>query len=207
MTTIDQLGTIAIWFFFGSILLILAILIGLLYIGYRVTTTRGSLCPYCKKPLMLGIDLPKSMAIYVEEFMKTLPQQENPPIDFTKAAICNDTGQIFTDCVGRGEIIRLDWDFLAKRYKGNWVSWGSLPEVTKAMIRLCHRSPDGFQFEHSSPKAAPREVDAFYGSVRPGPLYVDVATKTFLGWQRVPGTYFEVLVVKKPDYDTIDETL
>jgi len=34
-----------------------------------------------------------------------------------------------------------------------------------------------------------------------------LSSNTFLGWQVVPGTYFEVLVVKKPDFESIDEIL
>lgn len=156
---------------------------------------------------MLGVDFPKSLTRQVEEFLKGLPQPENGPFDINYAAICRDTKRIFPNAVTRGEVIRLNWDFLDKRYRGNWVSWGSLSEMQQGMIKLHHRSVEGFQLEKSCPNRKPEDIESWYAILRPGPLYVDVATKILLGWQRVPGTDFEVLVVKKPDYDSIDEVL
>lgn len=207
MTNIENMGQQAIGLLFISIILLIVLFGALMWFGWWVTVRRGAVSPYTKKPMMLGVDLPKSIALAVEEFMKSLPQPENSPFDCTKAAICRDTGRIFPDAVKRGEIIRLGWEFLQNRYPGTWVSWGSLSETEKGVIRLCHRSLRGFQMENSCPRRNPQEIDSYYASLRPGPLYIHVAKKTFLGWKVVPGTYFEVLVVQKPDYETIEDTL
>jgi hypothetical protein len=207
MNNIESLGYKSILFLYVSIILIFAIFAFLLWFGWWVSQKRGSMSPYSKKPMMYGVDLPKSIGRQVEEYLKSLPQPENPPFDCDKAAICRETGRIFPNAVLRGEIIMLKWDFLKKRYPGNWVSWGSLTELQKGMIRLSQYSLDDYQTKTSSPRPMPQDVDQFYAYTKPGPLYVDITSKILLGWQVVPGTYFEVLVVQKPQYQTIDETL
>jgi hypothetical protein len=205
--TIETLGNQAIWMLFLSVFLFVLILCFLLWFGRWVSKNRGSVCPYTKKPMMLGVDLPVSFARQVEEFMKSQPQPENEPFDCCKSAICRETGRIFPNAIKRGEIIWLDWSFLEKRFPGNWVSWGSLPLDKQGVIKLCHTSLDGFQTEKSAPQQLPEHIGQDYIYTKPGPLYVDVAKKTLLGWKCVPGTYLEVLIVQKPQYDSIDETI
>ena len=205
--SIEALGQEAIWMILLSFLFVIALLCGLLWLGWWVTKTRGSLSPYSKQPMMLGVDLATSIARQIEEFLKSLPQPDNPPFDMTSAAICRETGRIFPDVVRRGEIIHLNWQFLNTRFRGNWVSWGSIDKTKQAMIRLCHHSLDGFQIENSCPNSLPQDITPTYAFTKPGPLYVDVTKKILLGWQQVPGTYFEVLVVKRPDFESIDEPI
>jgi hypothetical protein len=207
MPQIETLGEQAVALFILSIVFIIALMCLLLWFGWWVTKTRGSLSPYSKKPMILGVDLPISIGRLIEGYIQGLPQPENQPFDYTKAAVCRETRRIFPNAVKRGEIIRLGWDFLQERQRGAWVSWGSLPEQLKGVIRLCHKSLAGFQTEISSPNRMPQAIDQYYAYTQPGPLYVDVATKTLLGWKIVPGTDFEVLVVQKPDYESIDDTL
>lgn len=156
---------------------------------------------------MLGVDLPFSIKRQIEEFVKSLPQPENKPFDMTKAAICRETGRIIRDCVVRGEIVRLGSRFLRDRYPGNWVSWGSLSEEKRGLIKLHHREIFGYQMEHSTKNRDPEQMEQYYAVMKPGPLYVDVTTNILLGWQIVPGTNFEVLVIKNPDFESIDEIL
>jgi hypothetical protein len=92
----------------------------------------------------------------------------------------------------------VDWTFLQKRYPGHWVSWGSLSKEQQEAIRDVHESLGKFQTQESSPTPAPRAVEPEYAYTKPGPLYVDLETKILLGWQVVPGTDFEVLIVQKP---------
>lgn len=206
-TNVENLGQEAIYILFASFVVVLAVLGFLLWYGWYITKKRGSVSPYTKRPMMLGVDVPASIVSRIDAFMKDLPQPENPPFDMKKAAVCRETQRIFPDCVSRGEIISLNWSFLQKRYLGNWVSWGSLPADTQAMIKLCHKDISGFQTQVSSPSPNPQSIDMFFIEQKPGPLYVDVMKKVLLGWKIVPGTYFEVLVVKKPDFESIDETL
>lgn len=207
MDTIQSSGSFIIGLFVAALVLIVVMMVGLMLFSRRMSMRRGAVSPYSHMPMMLGVDLSFSMAHYVEEFLKGQPQPENPPFDMKKAAICQETGRIFPDVVNRGEVIALDWSFLKRRYPGNWVSWGSLPEVPRAMIKMCHRSVERFQMNESCPELRPEAIDRYHAFLKPGPLYVDVATKTLMGWQNVPGTPFEVLVVKKPDYESIDEMI
>jgi len=206
MPNIESMGGQAIALFFCAIILIVCLMGGLLLFSWWISRTRGSLSPYSKKPMMLGVDLPFSIARYIEEYVKTL-SPENKPFDCSKAAICRETGRIFPNAVKKGEIIRLGWDFLNECCPGNWVSWGSVPEAQRAMIALCHLSLDGYQTEVSSKERLPKNIDMYHALARPGPLYVDVLSKMLLGWKQVPGTTFEILVIQKPEYESIDERL
>lgn len=205
--SIETLGHQTIWMLFLSVFLFVVLLCFLLWFGWWISKTRGSVCPYTKKPLMLGVDLPISFARQVEEFLKSLPQPENEPFDCMKAAICRETGRIFPNAIKRAEIIWLDWSFLQKRYPGNWVSWGSLNPAQQGVIKLCHTSMEGYQTEKSAPQPKPENIGQDFVYAKPGPLYVDVAKKILLGWKCVPGTYLEVLVVQKPQFESIDETI
>ena len=205
--SIEGLGQGAIFIIFFSMFCVLLAMGGLLFFGWWVTQKRGSLSPFSKRPMMLGIDLPFSIRRQIEEYIKSLPQPENQPIDISKAAICRETSRIIKDAVFRGEIIRLGPRFMNDRYPGNWVSWGSLSQQQQGIVKLHHREVSGYQMEHSSRNRRPQEAEQYYAVMKPGPLYVDVSTNTFLGWQAVPGTYFEVMVIKKPDFESIDEIL
>jgi hypothetical protein len=44
----------------------------------------------------------------------------------------------------------------------------------------------------------PTLIEAKYAFTKPGPLYVDISTNVLVGWQIVPDTELEVLVVQKP---------
>src|SRR6185295_10132738 len=112
MPDIQSLGQEAIVLFFASIVFICVMMVGLLWFGWWVARTRGSLSPYTKQPLMLGVDLPVSIGHHIEEYVKSLQQPENKPFEYSKAAICRSTGRIFPNAVKRGEMIQLDWSFL-----------------------------------------------------------------------------------------------
>ncbi len=157
--------------------------------------------------MRLGIDIAQSIQDYVNQFLIEESSPDNPLIDFTTAAICSETGRIFTNCVtNRGQIL-ISWDFLQKRLPGTYVSWGILSEHEKAVIRLLHAAVDGFQVDHSSKKIYPSSVEPEFALLSPGPLYIDRRTKILIGWKKVHGTHFEVLFVQRPLYQSIDDTL
>jgi len=204
---IESLGQSAIFVLLFAFFLVLLMLSGLLWFGWWVSNKRGSVSPYTKKPMALGIDVVPSIRHFVNDFLLSHPQPDNPEIDFDTCAICEETGRIFPDCVTRGELVRLDWTFINKRFPGNFVSWGSLSELEQGTLRMCHESLAGYQTEISSVFSRPSEVDSYYALMKPGPLLVDRQTKILLGWKEVPGTQFEVLIVQRPIYESIDETL
>lgn len=193
------------------LLITLACLFGVLliflFLGIRREVKRGNTCPYCSSVLQFGIDVALSIQQHVNDFMGTFPEADNPLIDFSKAAICPTTGRIFTNCVVRGKTISLDWSFLNKRCSGVFVSWGALPEDEKGIMRLIHLSFAGYQTEKSSTIIRPDRCEKDISLLSPGPLYVDRKSKILLGWVRVPGTDFEVLIVRRPQFQSIEETL
>src|SRR5262245_61723407 len=120
MPDVESLAHSASSILFLSVFLVLGVLGGLLWSGWCLSKTRGSLSPYTKKPLILGVDVAPSIRKYVETFLLSHSQPENTPFDFARAAFCERTGRIFPECVNKGEIIKLKWDFLRKRYPGNY---------------------------------------------------------------------------------------
>ncbi len=207
MNDIESLGEGLVFVLISSFLLVMAAMMGLLWFGWWVSRKHGSVSPYSKKPMTLGIDIVPSIRTYVNDFILSHSQPENNPIDFDHAAICPETGRVFPNSVVRGSFVRLDWTFLQKFYPGKYVSWGSLNELEQATIRLCHEDMVGYQTETSCPMSLPQEIDDHFAHTSPGPLYVDRARKILLGWKEVPGTEFEVLIIQLPIYDSIDETL
>ena len=154
--------------------------------------------PYTKLPLRPATSLSYFAAERVLLFMDSFHDYENRIFRLNKAAFCRETGRIFIDCVRWTGRIEVGWDFIAKRYPGQYVSWGSLSPAQQLIVRKAHASLLGFQTEHSSPVASPRAVESEYAFARPGPLYVDFSSKVLVGWQSVPETNLEVLIVQKP---------
>lgn len=156
------------------------------------------LSPYTKTPLRRGSTLSYSSMVKVLRTLYDLQQFDNRIFQFRKAAFCRETERIFQDCVTWYDAIRVDWNFLEKRYPGNWVSWGSLADDQKAEIYYAHDSLQGFQVEFSSTNPSPRQVEPQFCYMKPGPLYVDIDTKVLLGWKLIPDSNLEVLIVQKP---------
>ncbi len=154
--------------------------------------------PYTKLPLRPATSLSYFAAERALIFMDSFHDYENRIFKLSKAAFCRETGRIFPDCVRWTGRIEVGWDFIVKRYPGQYVSWGSLSPAQQLVVRKAHASLLGFQTEHSSPTSSPKAVEPEYAFTIPGPLYVDFASKVLVGWQSVPETNLEVLIVQKP---------
>ena len=204
---VEQLGYGTIVVVFLSFAMTLGILVFFLWFDWKKEGRRGDTCPYTHEPMCLGVDVAASLAAYVNAFLIEQEQPDNPEIDFERAAYCPKTGRIFPDCVRPGEQISLSWDFIKRRYPGTFISWGALPEEERGVIKLLHDSFESFQTEKNSSKLRPEDVENEYATALPGPLYVDKSKKVLMGWKKVPGTYFEVLVVQKPKFQSLEETL
>jgi hypothetical protein len=157
--------------------------------------------------MRLGIDVARSIAGMVHAFLEEQSQPKNPKIDFVRAAYCPVTGRIFPECVSPAEQVELSWNFINQRCEGTFVSWGSLSEEEKGIVKILHDSFEGFQTEQSSSHHRPEDIEEDLVSLSPGPLYVDRKTKVVMGWKKVPGTYFEVLIVQQPSFQSLEETL
>ncbi len=182
-------------------LAILATFVFLLFafwFGWWFSQKSWGLSPYTGLPLRRATDLSYYSAEKVLHFMNDFHQYDNSPFKLSRAAFCRETGRIFSNCINWLDIIRLDWNFLQKRYPGNYVSWGSLNQDQQQAIRDAHETLEGFQTEVSSPTPSPRAIETQYVYTKPGPLYVDIQTKILLGWKVVSDTDLEVLIVQKP---------
>lgn len=167
-------------------------------IGNRILNRPPSVSPYTKMPLRRASDLSYDTKERVLRYLFDLHQYDNPMFDFEKASLCRETGRLFPNTVTWYGTIVVDWTFINKRYPGNYVSWGSLSDYQKEIVNAAHYSLDGFQTQYSSTHSAPSQIEPFYATSVPGPLYVDLDTKVLLGWKSVPMTDLEVLIVQKP---------
>lgn len=191
-----QQGDIA-WFT-GVITLAVATLIAMFIFGY-VTTKKGTCpSPYTGMPLRKGSDLSWGVMETVLKFLFDRKERENPMFDLHNASWCRQTGRIFPDSVSLLNTIHVDWKFLEKRYPGRWRSWGSLTERERFLIESRHGSLEHFQTSFSSKEKEPANIEEEFALKKPGPLYVDLASGNLLGWQEVPNTGLEVLIVQKP---------
>lgn len=181
-----------------AILMIFFLLCAGFIIGWWLQRREVSLSPYSGTPLRRATCLSYFSIERVLKFLYYMHQYDNRIFEIKKAAICRETGRIFPDCVTWYDTIKVDWSFIQKRYPGIYVSWGSLTGAQQDAIRNVHESLDGFQTEFSSPTPSPRMVESKFSFEKPGPLYVDVNSGVLVGWQCVPDTELEVLIVQKP---------
>lgn len=178
--------------------LVLAGLVAYFIIAFWRGRGRQDVSPYSGMPLRFATELPYATRDRVNNYIKELHDFDNPIIDWDKAAFCRETGRIFSNCVTWSGNIQLNWTFLNSRFRGQFVSWGSLSEGLKKEILKAHGSLVGFQTMHSSLNPAPRMIEEEYALEKPGPLYVDPESKIVMGWKEVPDTALEILIVKKP---------
>lgn len=167
-------------------------------ISLWLSRKKPGLSPYTGLPLSRGADLSYSAKEKVYRMLYEMHEYDNRLFDLQKAAVCRETGRIFFNAVDWLDNASVDWTFLNKRYPGSYVSWGSLSEQQKELVRSKHKSLEGFQTGKSSPLASPRMIEEEYVYEQPGPLYVDFETKVLLGWKEVAGTNLEILIVQKP---------
>ena len=183
-----------------GILIVFLGLFGVFAFNAWVSSHKGSLSPYSRQPMRRGEDLSYDAKLKVLRFLHAMHQYDNRIFEFRHAAVCRETGRIFPNVITWYGVIKLDWTFLQKRYPGTYVSWGSLTIDQQEIVRAAHEGLHGFQDSFSSPQPNPKQVEARYAFSKPGPLYVDFNTKVLLGWQSVPSSEFEVLIVRKPTH-------
>lgn len=184
-------------FGFGLLIALIGLVAVLAYSAWQGKHGVG-MSPYTGLPLRRCEDLPYESKKRILQFLYDFHEYDNQIFELKKSALCRETARIFPSCVNWLGTIRVEWNFLNKRYPGHWISWGSLAPEEQMLIRDAHFSLEGFQTELSSPQPAPRDIEAEYAYAQPGPLYVDPQTRILLGWKQVPGTQFEVLIVQKP---------
>lgn len=181
-----------------AILLIFLVFLAFFLVALWFSRRKPGISPYSGLPLKKGADLSYSAKEKVYRMLYDMHEYDNRLFDLSKSSLCRETGRIFFDSLDWFGNPNVDWTFLRKRYPGNYVSWGSLSEQQKTLVKTAHYSLSGFQSEKSSPLAAPRMIEQEYAFETPGPLYVDFETKVLLGWKEVPGTNLEILIVQKP---------
>lgn len=186
-----------IFFGVGILLFFILMVLAFFFVAWTKRHERG-ISPYSGMPLRKAEDLPYESKKKILKYLYDLSEYDNRLFELKKAVVCRETGRVFQDAVTWYGTVPLDWTFIQKRFPGNYVSWGSLNDTQQGIIRSAHYTLDRFQTEHSSTEPAPRSIEKEYIYVKPGPLYVDLQTKVLVGWQRVPGTEFELLIVQRP---------
>lgn len=187
-----------IMLFGGIVLLVFLLMVATFFVGAWIRRHHVAVSPYTGTPLREASDLTYSSKKKVLLFLFNKHTYDNRIFEFKRSALCRETGRIFINCISWLGTMHLDWNFLQKRYPGHYLSWGSLNDIQQGVIRDAHDSLDGFQTKYSCPNPSPSAITPEFVYRKPGPLYVDLETKVLLGWQCVPETELEVLIVQKP---------
>ncbi len=155
------------------------LLLAVFGLGWYVTNRQGARSPFSGKPMIRGHDLTFEAVARLRTHLGKAPQPENPDFQWTHSVVCRETGRVFTDVVNRWGVARVSSNYLKRRYPGTYTPWTALqPSERQAVLA---RHPQGI---------GAYELDG---------LYVDLTTKTLLGWQRVPETGLQILIVNKPE--------
>ena len=186
---------------FGFLLgLVFLALLAVFCFSIWASLREGCPSPYSGLPLRRGSELSYAATVSVLRYLYNYHQYDNRIFEVRKSAVCRETGRIFPNAITWYDTIKVDWSFLQKRYRGHYVSWGSLTPEQQDIVISMHESLEGFQTEFSSANPLPKAIEPRYAWEKPGPLYVDFDTKILLGWKAVPDTDLEVLIVQKPAY-------
>ena len=188
---------------FTILVLVLGLCIAAIWIGWWMQNRGRTLSPYTGLPLRKTTELSYSSLAKVHNYLTSYLQYDNRMFIIRRASYCRDTGRIFPDSVTWFGEIKMNWGFLRKRYPGNWISWGSLNKDQQDAVRAFHETLADFQTEFSCPEPAPRYIDDKFVYSKPGPLYVDLDSKTLLGWKSIPDSDLEVLIVQKPNKQSL----
>ncbi len=180
------------------VLSIFGAIFSLILVGWWIQRQKDSVCPYTGSPLQRAEYFTFYSKEQVLRFLYDHHSYDNPMFKLNKAAYCRDTGRIFPNAVTWYDRIAVDWSFIQKRCRGNFVSYGSLSDEQKLRLKKAHGSLNGFQTTFTSRRPSPRDVEPDFALAKPGPLYVDIDKYLLMGWKIVPGTDFEVLIVQKP---------
>lgn len=195
---IADVSPIDVMLFGFAILGVFFVLFAAFWMGWRLSHRATCLSPYSGMPLRRCSDLSYYSVERVLRYLYELEDYENRIFDLSKASFCRETGRIFPNSITWFDTVSVDWNFLQKRFRGNFVSWGSLTPEQQQLIRAKHESLEGFQTEHSSKNPMPRAIEPQFALIQPGPLYVDIDTDVLVGWKAVPSTNLEVLIVHRP---------
>ncbi len=178
---------------------VFALLGGLAWVSWFLTGfMEDSPSPYTGKKLRRAESLPFKTMYTVRKYMDDNEDSINRPFSFRTAAFCRETGRIFEKAVRWNGVIRVNWDFLKKKYPGEYVSWGSLTKEEQKKLIKQYGDLNGFQTEASSKKRKPKDVEEEYIYLKPGPLYVNKSYNLVVGWKCIPDTDIEVLIVQRP---------
>ncbi len=170
----ERLGS-AYGVFFILLMLLSAGGIGLFFwSGWWVTNREGSRSPITRGQLAPGDLITYDTVQKIQRFMLSQPQPENAPFEVAQAAICRDSGKIFTEARNAFDVLRVGNDFPRRRWPGHWVQWKHL---------------------HSNEQRRLASLHECVRDLKRDDLYGDPIKGSIMSWQRVPETEVEVLVV------------
>ncbi len=131
--------------------------------------------------------LPATCILYpaAEKIALFMQAEKQVPIDWEQATFCPDTRRIFPKSLNQLGAVALPSPYWRGVYdKPSLTAWLFLTDEQKDEMFQLHGAIKGFQLGHQK---------------RPGPLFVDLKSKTLVGWKQVPDTDIEVLIVHYPE--------
>ncbi|MGM0439745.1 MAG: hypothetical protein ACQEP8_01355 [Chlamydiota bacterium] len=161
-----------------------ALVVGLFWGARWMVKRPGGVSPYGGGQMLRGTELSMAAIKKIDHYLTRFESDANPNLEFSKAAVCKKTGRVFPNATTFWGIIIVGRNFLARRYPGDYKAWETLTVDEQEDIRKSHDTFDDYNLDYPDTE-------------KPGPLYVDMKTKTLLGWQCVPDTVLEVMIVQK----------
>jgi hypothetical protein len=171
-----------------TLLLVLAALFigALMGLGWWLVNRSGSRSPYTGSVIGKGTDILFPAVRRIHDFLEKKNSVDNLPFSLEKAAVCRQTGRIFPDSINTFGVVRIGRKYVSGYRSGDYRRWADLTAGEREHFLRAHGQLEGYQTVADDPIA------------RPGPLYIDIKCGTAVGWQCVPGTDLEVLIVQKP---------
>jgi hypothetical protein len=131
----------------------------------------------------------------VFRFLNRIHDEYNERFDLKRATICLKTGRIFPNTINRFGIIKIPENYIIHYAKTPLILYASLDKKIKGFLYEKDKVLQGYQ-TYTNLDSSKLEIEKSVELMKPGPLYLDPKTGFFLGWQIVPGTSLELLVVK-----------
>jgi hypothetical protein len=198
----QNIGEFAFLLFLVELLIALLLFAVVFGIGYWITQRPHTRSPFTDSPLLSASNLSFQAMQKVHSFVHALPLGSICKLDLNEAGVCRQTGRIFPNCTNRFGIVILPKNYLELYYPAKLIPWSALSSEQQTLIRQQHITLEKFQiswYNSSQPSVNSKFIyDSSYLLTKPGPLFVDLATATLVGWQCVPDTELELLIIQRP---------
>lgn len=169
------------------------------YVGWRLLWQgRKTKSPFSHyEYLMPAEQLHFTAMQYVHQFLQNHPYSQMK-VDLTSTLVCRKTGRIFSCDTKCRRTMKSAECYLMQHYSGVLVPWSTLNQEQKQNFVARHSCLKHFQLHPSGANTAFSYSDWTSADMKPGPLFVDLEAGVAVGWQCIPHTNLEIIIVQPP---------